>query len=82
MSPVLRSEAIERGDILRSTFINLREVGFNRMSLRSEDVIKFGRELYRVTIVEDTVCPNFKWLRRMKEQLELIEGTCRICLCA
>lgn len=36
------------------------------MVLKSEDVIKLGREVFRVLIVEDRLCPNFKWLKGLK----------------
>lgn len=50
------------------------------MSLKTDDFVKFGRELYRINIVDDTLCPNFNWLKEMKIQAEKIEGMCRICL--
>ena len=40
--------------IQKSTFIHLREKGFNSMSLKTDDVIKLGKEVYRVTIIDET----------------------------
>ena len=74
------SESEEGSDIFKKTFVNLREKGVGSITLKSEDVIKMGREVYRVSIISDKLCPNLRWMCDIREQEGTVQGVCRICL--
>lgn len=69
----------KRENLLKKTYINIGNESIENIRLESNEVLKFGREFFSLSLVREKLCPKFKWFRTAAEVDPVMNGICRIC---
>jgi len=69
----------EKRDFMKSTYLCVNEHSVERMKVCEGDILKFGREIFKATMISKRISPKFQWFKEAQELLAL-EGECKICL--